>query len=681
MGRAAKAGGGLFGLSLLLAWGAVAWAGDPPLGGARVGAVEGEAQVRLAEDGIWKAAPLHMPLLPGDRLQIGPAGWLEILLSNGTAIRLAPASSARLVAVPPSEPAEDAAAELELDAGRAIVATSDGAPARPAVVLNATGTRIHIYPRTQLRAEAVAPDATEVVLREGAATAETLGTTIPLRAGEALQAGRGGAVLLAGRPLDAFDHWSAARDRALAAAPPASPHLPPPLSPHASDLDRYGQWAPVPEYGYVWRPTAVAAGWAPFTAGRWVWRAGTWVWLPAEPWGWLPFHYGRWRWDPILGWYWVPPRTRAALVWSPGAVAWIRTPGLVTWIPLAPGEIYYAPRSYGLWSAPAPATTVINITHVHIHKTFVNAAAPAALGAAPAATFAATTVVSPMAKRMDVAALAAGQPAAVVTAAALAPTGARAPAAAVRPAWSRARPQVAPAAQAPGIHAGGAPAVRTPAPAPSAMPAPAGTSGTPPAGPANARISRNVQFPGPPGAMPSPGVPAASAQPQAPAARPGRTAPTPLAGGRAEPGPAGPAQAAQNAPGRAFAGATPAPPSIREARPLQEQPPRSLPRPPSPGNLPGNAAAATSGRAPVSRPEGPQPPQGLEGSRRRAERGEADGDIREARPPHRGDGPGEPPAAAPHAQRGPIQTQRAGGIDSPVPPARGHGAGHPRQTR
>jgi hypothetical protein len=34
------------------------------------------------------------------------------------------------------------------------------------------------------------------------------------------------------------------------------------------DLDRHGEWVREAEYGYVWRPTYVVAGWAPYRDGR-----------------------------------------------------------------------------------------------------------------------------------------------------------------------------------------------------------------------------------------------------------------------------------------------------------------------------------------------------------------------------------------------------------------------------
>lgn len=404
----------VLGMVGVLVSGAAAHAAEPPIGGAWLSAVEGVAQIQFAEDPNWQAASASMPLLPGDRLQLGPGGRIEILLSNATAIRLGPGSAATVVAVPPADAGQDGTAEMDLDADRAIVATGDGEPTRPVVTLNTPGTRIQVYPRSHLHAQVAAADATDVMLREGAATVESLGSVIPLRIGETLRIGRGATFLVANHPSDDFDRWSESRDHAFAGTPAGSPYLPAPLAPYATDLSRYGQWTSVPEYGYVWQPTVVAAGWVPFTDGHWAWRGGTWVWIPREAWGWVPFHYGRWRWDRFLRWYWVPPRARR-IAWCPGAVAWIQTAGHVAWLPLAPGETFYGSRPHGFRRAAAPPATLVNVTSVTIQRTFVNAVAPAAVVAASVKDFGAATRVVPRVTRIPLASLAANQRLSVVT--------------------------------------------------------------------------------------------------------------------------------------------------------------------------------------------------------------------------------------------------------------------------
>ena len=61
------------------------------------------------------------------------------------------------------------------------------------------------------------------------------------------------------------------------------------------DLDQYGGWHQVPNYGWCWAPASVAVGWQPYRVGRWIWQdPWGWTWVSSEPWGWAPYHYGRW---------------------------------------------------------------------------------------------------------------------------------------------------------------------------------------------------------------------------------------------------------------------------------------------------------------------------------------------------------------------------------------------------
>src|SRR5262245_25973530 len=56
------------------------------------------------------------------------------------------------------------------------------------------------------------------------------------------------------------------------------------------DLDAYGGWTTLPEYGNAWAPYSVPAGWAPYSAGNWLWlEPYGWTWVDVEPWGFAPF--------------------------------------------------------------------------------------------------------------------------------------------------------------------------------------------------------------------------------------------------------------------------------------------------------------------------------------------------------------------------------------------------------
>ncbi len=119
------------------------------------------------------------------------------------------------------------------------------------------------------------------------------------------------------------------------------------------ELDRNGRWEQHPEYGAVWLPLTVSAGWAPYSDGRWAWvQPWGWTWVDNARWGFAPFHYGRWAyWR--NAWCWVPGAYVARPVYAPALVAWAGgRPGngvsiglrvsrpAIGWMPLAPREVY-----------------------------------------------------------------------------------------------------------------------------------------------------------------------------------------------------------------------------------------------------------------------------------------------------------------------------------------------------
>ncbi len=117
------------------------------------------------------------------------------------------------------------------------------------------------------------------------------------------------------------------------------------------ELDRHGRWERHPEYGMVWSPLIVAAGWAPFQHGRWIWHARWgWTWVDQAPWGFAPFHYGRWvLWG--ARWVWTPGAWVARPAFAPALVQFsspsvgvsvVIGPGRPPshWVPLPPWEPY-----------------------------------------------------------------------------------------------------------------------------------------------------------------------------------------------------------------------------------------------------------------------------------------------------------------------------------------------------
>lgn len=97
-------------------------------------------------------------------------------------------------------------------------------------------------------------------------------------------------------------------------------------------LSGYGQWVVFGNFGRVFVPAGIAAGWQPYSMGYWRddVRYGR-MWMSSEPWGWATYHYGRWGHDGRIGWFWVPD-TR----FGPGWVNWGSSNGYASWAPIPP---------------------------------------------------------------------------------------------------------------------------------------------------------------------------------------------------------------------------------------------------------------------------------------------------------------------------------------------------------
>jgi hypothetical protein len=177
-----------------------------------------------------------------------------------------------------------------------------------------------------------------------------------------------------------WDRWNTGRETFWAAKARVGGrsvgYLPPSLQPEAYALEENGRWESVPYEGssrWFWRPTTVAAGWSPFTVGRWTDWDGDQTWIPEEPFGYVTHHYGNWVYA-RNNWYWAPPvvSVRVGLpllnvgfFWYPGRVSWIHSGTYVGWVPLAPRETYYSHRNWG-----GPHTVVV--TNVNLAQININ---------------------------------------------------------------------------------------------------------------------------------------------------------------------------------------------------------------------------------------------------------------------------------------------------------------------
>jgi hypothetical protein len=194
---------------------------------------------------------------------------------------------------------------------------------------------------------------------------------------------------------DIFDDWVMARDRRDDAS--RSAQYVSRETTGVESLDEHGHWSSAPEYGPIWYPAYVPAGWAPYRFGRWIWMSPWgWTWVDDAPWGFAPFHYGRWV---IVGgrWCWAPGRWIARPYYAPALVAWYGRPGVsititsgypVGWFPLGWGDVYYPTyyhspryiRSVNIQNV----TTINNVTVINPPSQFVHQRHPDSVSWAPA---------------------------------------------------------------------------------------------------------------------------------------------------------------------------------------------------------------------------------------------------------------------------------------------------------
>jgi len=328
-------------LTATVARGAIEEPTGPQVTPPRLGYVEGEVMFWRPGAGDWETAQLNIPLAAGDALATRN-GKLELQIGGKSFIRAGEDTQVRLQGNDPDF------LQLDVTAGHVTVDLRElrhGTGVRidtpnAAVTINRDG-----YYRVDVDGET-----TRLAVRRGgqATTTPSNGGSSEIATGEAVEiAGTGDVQLtaLAAPPFDDWDRWNYDRvDRLLAA--PRSYSVPEDVY-GGADLEQNGNWRYVNTYGRVWVPNSVAAGWAPYTDGRWLWDPlYGWSWVDYAPWGWAPFHYGRWVYPGY--WAWAPGPVLAGPVYSPALVAFFGAPGfsvgfsfgfpLVSWVSLGWGE-------------------------------------------------------------------------------------------------------------------------------------------------------------------------------------------------------------------------------------------------------------------------------------------------------------------------------------------------------
>jgi hypothetical protein len=338
----------------------------------RVYDIEGDLLRYVPSEKDWVAVVKDAPFGTEDTLFSGSQGMAELIVPNGTWIRIGNSTQIQFITL------DTDMSEIDVASG---VARFYNKSSNTVLKTTSPFGYVLAYPGTVFDFY-VGDDSVEVLPVSGNVSFIHLATNAKY------EVSAGSPSILAderqvssgeGTVDPDWDQWNKIREDFWAAKARvrgrSAEYLPPSLQDESYSLEENGRWERVPYEGterWFWRPRVVV-GWSPFTVGRWTDWYGDQTWIPAEPFGYVTHHYGNWVYVRNY-WYWAPPvvsvRVGVPLLdvgfyWYPGRVSWIHTGTYVGWVPLAPFETYYC---YRPWGGPhAVVVNNINITRININ--------------------------------------------------------------------------------------------------------------------------------------------------------------------------------------------------------------------------------------------------------------------------------------------------------------------------
>ncbi len=325
-------------------------------GVARISLMDGQVSVRRGDAGEWVAGVINAPLLADDSISTAPNSRAEVQFDAANILRIGGNAEVHLTTL------ENNRYQMELARGTITFRVLRASSANVEVdtpSISVRPSKIGVY-----RISVNDSGETELTVRAGSVEVFSPKGSQWVNAGQTMRA-RGASSdpefqMVAAIPADDWDRWSDSRDQTLMQASAAYQNVPPGVY-GVEDMQNNGTWTDVPNYGQVWRPT-VAAGWAPYSCGRWVWEDWYgWTWVSCDSWGWAPYHYGRWFFEANYGgWLWYPGVLGVRHYWSPALVGFFGWGGGVGfgfgfgnigWVPLAPFEVFHPWWGRGFYGA------------------------------------------------------------------------------------------------------------------------------------------------------------------------------------------------------------------------------------------------------------------------------------------------------------------------------------------
>jgi hypothetical protein len=317
--------------------------------------IHGNVSIQRGDSGDWIAATLNTPIEAGDRVSTGDDSRAEVQLDYANLVRLAQNSTVKITSLNKSQ--------IQVQVGEGLVSYDVLQNSQAAAEIDTPNSAVHPMRQGEYRIQIANNAETEVTVRDGEAdVSEPQGST-KVESGQliTIQGTDNPQYQTTNAPApDDFDRWNSSRDQTILNA--QSWQHTDRYYTGSQDLDNYGHWENVPDYGQVWVPDQ-DSGWAPYRDGTWEWEPYYgWTWVSYEPWGWAPYHYGRWfvyggnwAWWPgpvgvYGGWGYYP-------VWSPAYVSFFGWGagfgfgfgfGNIGWLPCGPGDFFHPWWGFGV---------------------------------------------------------------------------------------------------------------------------------------------------------------------------------------------------------------------------------------------------------------------------------------------------------------------------------------------
>lgn len=334
---------------------------DPPGRVARLGYLQGSVSFQPAGENDWVGAVPNRPMTTGDQLWTDQGSRAEVQLGSAV-IRLGPDTGFSFLNL------DDDTVQIQLTSGTINISVRRLAQ-NDDFEVDTPNQAFTVFQPGRYRVEVGADgNSTAINVRVGEGQATGGGQSYDLHAGQRATLSGMDQLYADVEPIpgfDDFDNWSEDRDHRYDFSRSAQ-YMSRDVVGY-DDLDDQGDWRDDANYGHVWFPNQVAAGWAPYHAGHWDWIAPWgWTWVDDSSWGYAPFHYG--RWVSVGGrWGWVAGPVAVQAVYAPALVVFIGGGpggfgGNVGWFPLGPREVY----------VPSYHVSEAYVTRVNVSSTTVN---------------------------------------------------------------------------------------------------------------------------------------------------------------------------------------------------------------------------------------------------------------------------------------------------------------------